>query len=546
MPLKKRRHQANAGDQFDHEEEDEVPEDAFEIYYNTHSQDEESDRGDSCLEKNLAKSPEEIFSEEVTRGFYTWIYVSAWTKESRKLLKIAVPSTFSTISSSVLDAIVVAMISVELGGEAYLACCLIAVFLGITDTFIGGIEDAESILTAQAVGMGNSFLAGQYYQLSTLLYIIFAIPTYGMWIYYTEWVILSLGLPEVIAELAGEYVPIAAVSYFINGLAGSLSTLMWSAEYGTSMTVIDTLFHVLYVGAIWVAIFVYDLRDLVSIAWIGIAYGFVYGLFMFSYVFWNGLLDPYKKGMFRNLALKNIKLVRGVLKMAVPLSLGSLMSYGEWEIFTYFSITMGPAEVAAWQLAGAIWRIFEYMPGGFGYAAELRVAFHLGNGNPCMAKIAAYKSLLYSLWWITIVTAIFVYYSDSIVAFFTSDPTLTIMLKQIVTLISVGNIFLCIGSESYYILSAQSRTNISTVIYFVCTWLVTLPLATYFVHFQNYGLQSVVTSIIIGYAASSTVLLYAVFTSNWAKISKKIIRKAKETEEYCPKKTYVVPEVPIV
>jgi len=38
--------------------------------------------------------------------------------------------------------------------------------------------------------------------------------------------------------------------------------------------------------------------------------------------------------------------------MAVPFSVGDILSYGEWEVLTFIAATMGPAEVAAWCLAG--------------------------------------------------------------------------------------------------------------------------------------------------------------------------------------------------
>eukprot|EP00588_Corethron_pennatum_P012752 CAMPEP_0194269176 /NCGR_PEP_ID=MMETSP0169-20130528/3367_1 /TAXON_ID=218684 /ORGANISM="Corethron pennatum, Strain L29A3" /LENGTH=854 /DNA_ID=CAMNT_0039010715 /DNA_START=20 /DNA_END=2581 /DNA_ORIENTATION=+ len=467
MLSKKRRKQENVKDMFDHEEEDEVPENAFKVYYEENTQDVDEDENDPFLEKNANNTPQITFeasdiAEEITRGINTWNRVIYFDKESRKLLKIALPSTISTVADTILDAIATAMISVEIGPEALTAYYMISLFIGITDIFIGGVESAESTLTAQAIGMGNHFLAGQYFQLSTTLYIIVAIPTYGMWVLISEWCLIKLDMGEVISQIGGAYVRIGVVSYFINGLAGAFSTLLWSAEYGTLMTVIDTTFHVLYIVALWILFNVYGLRDMVSVAWVGVLFGVIYGVFMFLYVYYKGLLDPYWKGMFRNFALKNNKLVCGVLKMAVPLALGDVMSYGEWEIFTFFSTTMGRAEVAAWSLGGAIWDIFEDMPSGFGYAAELRVAFHLGNGNPGMAKITAYKSLLYAFSWISFVTVLFTCFSSSIVRYFTHDDTLIEMINKLVIFISIGNVVCCIGSEAYYILSAQGRPKIPT------------------------------------------------------------------------------------
>lgn len=353
---------------------------------------------------------------------------------------------------------------------------------------------------------------------------------------------------EGVAEAVDNYIAVSVFSYFINGIAGAFSTLLWSSGYGTTITVIDTVFHLLYVWLVGLAILYFDRKDLTTIAWIGVGHGLVYGLFVFVYVYINGILDDYWKGMFRKLALKNTKLIDGVLKMSIPLSLGSLLAYGEWETFTIFSTLMGPAEVAAWSLAGEIWGIFEYLPGGFGDASELRVAFHLGNGNPRMAKIAAYKCLLYSLLWVSLCNWFFIYHYKKIVQYFTHDETLTAMLYELVILISIGNVLMCLGSEANCIISAQGRAKLSTWIYFLCTWVVTIPLGLYFVVVQNYGLQSMVTTIIIGYANSCLLLFYMVFTSNWAKISKEVMTALENAEGSSDEieTAYKYPDVPIV
>jgi len=223
---------------------------------------------------------------------------------------------------------------------------------------------------------------------------------------------------------------------------------------------------------------------------------------------------------------------------------------------------MGRAEVAVWSLGGTIWDIFETLPSGLGYVAELRVAFHLGNGNPDMAKTAAYKILLYAVVWISFITGLFTYYSHTVVCFFTHDETLIEMLDGLVVLMSIGNIIMCLGSEATYILTAQGRPKITTWIQFCCTLGITLPLSTHFVFQNNYGLQSVLASIIIGSATFTVALLYVVFTSNWEEIGNKILQKSgesvddeessdeefsdEESEELYPGKSLGVLENPLI
>jgi len=235
--------------------------------------------------------------------------------------------------------------------------------------------------------------------------------------------------------------------------------------------------------------------------------------------------------MFRNYAFKNKKLIAGIIKMAVPFSVGDILSYGEWEVLTFIAATMGPAEVAAWCLAGAIWEIFEYLPGGFSDAADIRIAKLLGGGNPRMAKLSAYKCLLYSVVWVSFCTFWLWWYSDYLIYWFTNDETLVNMIYEIVDEISVGVVIMCVGSDAYYIICAQGRTKLATYICLCSSWIISIPLSLFLTVYLNYNLTAVVFAVIISSVTSAVILLYVVLTSNWAKISRKIIRNAEEISD---------------
>jgi len=519
----------------DEDEEDTTG--AFQEYYKEHDEDDDdfndesetSNSNDDDKEFSALSNMDEIITE-TTRGINTWNNVIAYNKETRKIMKIAIPCTFSAVSGSLLDAVTTGLIAYNIGSQGYVAYCMVSVFLGLTDTFIGGIEDAEGILTAQAIGMENYFMAGQYYQVSMILYLATSIPCYIMWTFFIDMPILALGLGEEVAALSMDYVKFAVWSYVINGMSDSLSTLLWSADYTTSLTVIDIVCNVLYVINLYY-LFEYGYNTLGHVAILGIIWGVIYGVFMFCFVTYHRFLEPYWKGMFRNYAFKNKKLIAGIIKMAVPFSVGDILSYGEWEVLTFIAATMGPAEVAAWCLAGAIWEIFEYLPGGFSDAADIRIAKLLGGGNPRMAKLSAYKCLLYSVVWVSFCTFWLWWYSDYLIYWFTNDETLVNMIYEIVDEISVGVVIMCVGSDAYYIICAQGRTKLATYICLCSSWIISIPLSLFLTVYLNYNLTAVVFAVIISSVTSAVILLYVVLTSNWAKISRKIIRNAEEISD---------------
>jgi Na+-driven multidrug efflux pump len=59
-------------------------------------------------------------------------------------------------------------------------------------------------------------------------------------------------------------------------------------------------------------------------------------------------MQKYENGLFSSFAWTDIKVMKDVVKVALPLAFGALLAYAEWEILTFFAATLGPAEAAAW------------------------------------------------------------------------------------------------------------------------------------------------------------------------------------------------------
>ena len=58
----------------------------------------------------------------------------------------------------------------------------------------------------------------------------------------------------------------------------------------------------------------------------------------------RGWTRKFETGLFGKFALRNKETVIDLLKTAIPLAVGSLLSYAEWEIMTVFAAILGPAE----------------------------------------------------------------------------------------------------------------------------------------------------------------------------------------------------------
>ncbi|EJK68482.1 hypothetical protein THAOC_10329, partial [Thalassiosira oceanica] len=318
------------------------------------------------------------------------------------------------------------------------------------------------------------------------------------------------------------------------GGRSAISELMWAEEHGGAMTILDNVYYVVYIAMLVALVYGIDANQQPTLWQLGIldvVASVLYLLMIYVLVECKGWLNPYKKGLLRSFSIKNLELVRGILVMSVPLTIGGIVSTCMWEILTVFATHMGAAEVAAWTILGSIWGVFEYLPTGFATAAELLVSRYLANAQPAHAKVAAYKSLLFSLVAAAATAGLFLHFRVGVVAAYTDVEQISDMLMDLILLVGIANIVMVVGSTAYTILCSQNRANLATVMYTTLSFTATMPLSSYFVYTKGYDLQSVVFSLIVGYSLSSVVLVVIVLTTNWTKCSEAVVRSADAAQE---------------
>jgi Na+-driven multidrug efflux pump len=169
------------------------------------------------------------------------------------------------------------------------------------------------------------------------------------------------------------------------------------------------------------------------------------------------LTRPYEYGMIGELSLRNKHNVKVLLKTGLPLAVGGLLAYAEWEVLTIFAAILGPAEAATWSILGFVWDVFESTAVAIGDASEARCAYQLGKGRPEMAKISAYKSMLLSLVVAPLITTVFLCLGGQLPGWLTTDKTIEGMLVELFPLMGLGNLTLTVGTVCWALIGAQAR-----------------------------------------------------------------------------------------
>lgn len=196
-------------------------------------------------------------------------------------------------------------------------------------------------------------------------------------------------------------------------------------------------------------------------------------------------------------------------------------------VFVLFHRFLGPAEVAAWGILGALWDALEYATESIGDAAEVRTSFLLGSGKPAKAKLSSYKSLYMGMFVTVVITSALFMAGDEIPTWMTHDTTLQHMVSDLMPLFGIGNIALSLGTLSWTLVGAQGRYRLATAVGFAGSWVVTLPLAFLLSIVYNFDLQGQTAAIVIGYMVSGTINSFILFQSDWEKLSRRVIEHNK-------------------
>jgi hypothetical protein len=218
-----------------------------------------------------------------------------------------------------------------------------------------------------------------------------------------------------------------------------------------------------------------------------------------------------------------------MLKVCIPISFESLFNNSRWLILAEVASHLGEAEVAAWAIMCRIWLVSDALAEGIGQAAEIRVAFHLGNNHPKLAKIFAYKSILLGMFGAIIISGTFYIYMNKIPTLITTDQTLQSIMTTTLPYVGFGNLALSFSYLSWYIIGAQGRFKLGMLISLASLWGITIPLALIFTWKFQWNLSGLCSAVVLGYSTMGVSLSFFALTSDWEARAQKIYdRNAEE------------------
>lgn len=234
-----------------------------------------------------------------------------WDREMKRILNLSIPFSVSAVVIGIFDVIRLALVANFISTEAVSAYTIVNLILEITEEFFGGFALSTASLCSQAVGRRNHKLAGEYVQITSILFTLCMIPNALVWSFVMDDVVRLFGFNEEVAQMAQTYARYRVVGQWFDGLDesyGSLLEVIGHERFTMSLDIASELFSTsLILAACLAGSRRGTLQDVGTIEML------TDGLFLgFSVVISNllGWMAKYTEGMFRTNALKNAFAVR--------------------------------------------------------------------------------------------------------------------------------------------------------------------------------------------------------------------------------------------
>lgn len=265
----------------------------------------------------------------------------------KNIFSLALPYTASTIIENIFDLLEAGVIGRLLGTSNLTAYYIVDLGLGLATMFLHGILSSLTVLVSHAIGAENYALAGIYVQLSVWTHQILFLPILIIgWSRFFHIAVL-LGFDEEIAAIAHDYAKFAMLDTLVGVYDTALHYVLEVAGHEKYSTAINGVHSGVSFAYVLILASVREGTKLSDIGEIHLKLTIIFSLVNVAIIVYKRWFNAYWRAMLWTNPF-HMRPIKTFLRAAVPLSLGYIIDYCEWDILFVFAALQGPAEVAVW------------------------------------------------------------------------------------------------------------------------------------------------------------------------------------------------------
>ncbi len=196
-------------------------------------------------------------------------------------------------------------------------------------------------------------------------------------------------------------------------------------------------------------------------------------------------------------------IIKNLLSVATPATLQFFIQSGSWIILAYIVSKTGSTDASAGYQIAIRNVVFFILPAwGLSNAAATLVGQNLGAKQPERAQQSVLLTTKYNVFFMGLVTVLFVFFSKPIIGIFTKEEEILNYGSHALQIIGLGYIFYGIGMVMIQSLNGAGDTKTPTWINIICFWGIQIPLAWLLAIYFDMG----PTGAFIAIPAAETVL----------------------------------------
>ncbi|MEK8179992.1 MATE family efflux transporter [Flavobacterium buctense] len=184
----------------------------------------------------------------------------------------------------------------------------------------------------------------------------------------------------------------------------------------------------------------------------------------------------------------NFEIIKSLLSISTPAMLQFFIQSGSWIVLTYIVSVTGSTDASAGYQIAIRNVVFFILPAwGLSNAAATLVGQNLGAKQPERAQQSVLLTTKYNIIFMSLVTLLFVCFSELIISFYTEDKVILAYGSQALRIIGLGYVFYGIGMVMIQALNGAGDTKTPTWINIVCFWMIQIPLAWFLAVYLDLG-----------------------------------------------------------
>lgn len=408
----------------------------------------------------------------------------------------------------------------KIGKTELAAVSLASMTFNITSSIFVGMATCLETLCSQAYGAKNYKLVGLYFQKCFMLISVFNLPLLAVWwnsAYFLNFIvtdprlsllaqsylrIMSFATPAYIFfETAKRYLQsqkIFVAGQYVLFIVAPLNIVfnyvfVWSKTFGMG-----------FIGAPIAAASCYILSALLLL---------IYMTFIDGYQCWFG----FQFGE----SFKNWSLILPLALNGVSMVLTEFIAF---EILTLSAATFGVSTLAAQSICSTIAELCFQIPFAISVAASTRIGGLLGAGLKENAIIATKATYIISIFSSLINFGIMIFARFKIIYLFTEDPKVLKVVRIILSVISVNQLWDCPNIIGAGILRAQGRQRVGGVLNLIIYYGVAVPLALYLGFVCDFNVKGLWIGLGVGILLLASSEFTLILFSDWDQILKNAIK----------------------